>query len=238
MSRRAAEDLIRAGRVTIDGREAVLGDRGDAETTSIAVDGVPLPTRPDLVYVLLYKPEGVISTVSDPQGRETVVDLVSMETRLYPVGRLDAESEGLLIMTNDGTLTNLITHPSNEVTKTYVALVLGNPGPAALRALTDGVTLDDGVARAVGARTLDARPAEALVEVVMTEGRKREVRRMLAEIGHPVRRLVRTAIGPIRDGKLESGTWRYLDLGEVRDLYATAGATWEDAPTMASESNQ
>lgn len=233
MSRRAAEDLIRAGRVTLNGRKAVLGDRGDAKDAVIAIDGVPLPVRPDLVYVLLYKPHGVISTASDPQRRQTVVDLVPIETRLYPVGRLDAESEGLLIMTNDGTLTHLVTHPSNEVTKTYVARVDGNPGSAALGALVDGVVLDDGVARARSARTLDTYKSEALVELVMTEGRKREVRRMFAAVGHPVRNLVRIAIGPLRDNQLQPGAWRHLTLEEVRSLYAAAGATWEDAPAIA-----
>ena len=234
MSRRRAEDLIRAGRVTLDGRVAVLGDRGDPATAAVAIDGVPVPVRPGLVYILLNKPAGVISTASDPQRRETVVDLVPADTRLYPVGRLDAESEGLLIMTNDGTLANLVTHPSNEVAKTYMARVEGNPGTASLRTLVDGVELDDGQARAVRTRVLDSYRSEALVEVVMTEGRKHEVRRMLAHIGHPVRRLVRTAIGPIRDSQLEPGGWRAMTPDEVRDLYSAAGATWHDAPAITT----
>ena len=235
MSRRRAEDVIRQGRVTIDGEVAVLGDRGDPATARITVDGVPLPVRSDLVYVLLNKPHGVISTARDPQGRETVVDLVDVGTRLYPVGRLDAESEGLLILTNDGSLTNLVTHPRYEVTKTYMARVEGNPGPAAMRRLVDGVDLEDGVARAVSARVVDRHKAQSLVELVMAEGRKREVRRMFDEVGHPVERLARLAIGSVHDSSLEPGAWRMLTLEEVRSLYSDAGATWQDAPAVVAE---
>ncbi len=235
MSRRRAEDLIRDGRVTIDGRTAVLGDRGDPDQVIVAIDGVPIPVRPDLVYLLLNKPEGVVCTVADPQGRETVVDLVDAETRVYPVGRLDIDSEGLLLLTNDGTLANLVTHPRYGVKKVYLALVRGTPGKAALRRLTDGVALDDGPARAVGARLRDRYRDRTLVEVVMAEGKKREVRRMLDAIGHPVLRLARTAIGPIRDSKLEPGAWRRLTIHEINALYSEAGATWEDAPAIASE---
>ncbi len=238
MSRRSAEDLIRAGRVTIDGRTAVLGDRGDPDKVVIAIDGVPIPVRPDLVYILLNKPEGVISTAHDPEGRETVVDLVESETRLFPVGRLDADSEGLILMTNDGTLANLVTHPRYEVKKVYLALVKGTPGDAAIRRLTEGVELDDGVARAVQAKVKDRYKSKSLVEVVMAEGRKREVRRMLAEVGHRVHRLVRIAIGPVRDAKLEPGSWRELTSHEVQALYSDAGATWHDAPAIVNEDEQ
>ncbi len=155
MSRRKAEDLIRAGRVTIDGRVAVLGDRGDPSATNVAIDGVPLPVRADLAYVLLNKPPGVISTADDPQGRPTVVDLVGGEARLYPVGRLDASSEGLILLTNDGTLANLVTHPRYEVEKAYLAMVEGAPGKGVTKAMVDGVELEDGVARAVAASIKD-----------------------------------------------------------------------------------
>lgn len=189
-----------------------------------------LPVRPGLVYYLLYKPQGVISTVDDPQGRPTVVALVPAEPRVHPVGRLDGPSEGLLLLTNDGDLTERLTHPRYGVEKTYVVAVDADPSTAALRRLVDGVELDDGPARAVRTRLIDRRPGEALVEVVMREGRKREVRRMLAEVGYPVRRLVRTAIGPLRDRSLAPGTWRTLDVGEVRALYEAAGKAWQDAP--------
>ncbi|MDX2467708.1 MAG: pseudouridine synthase [Acidimicrobiia bacterium] len=235
MSRRRAEDLIRAGRVTIDGKVAVLGDRGDPQTARITVDDVPLPVRPDLVYALLYKPHGVISTADDPQGRPTVIDMVDAGTRLYPVGRLDADSEGLILLTNDGSLTNLVTHPRYGVTKTYLAKIHGNPGNAAMRSLVEGVELEDGLAKAVSARIVDRHKSQSLVEIVMSEGRKREVRRMFEAVGHDVDRLVRLAIGSVRDGSLEPGAWRPLTLDEVRSLYADAGAAWQDAPAVVTE---
>jgi len=223
-SRRSAEDMIRDGRVTVDGAPAHLGQKIDTGTAIVEVDGIRLPVRPDLVYLLLYKPQGVISTAADPQGRTTVVDLVGHDTRIYPVGRLDADSEGLLLLTNDGDLTERVTHPRYGVTKTYLARVEGHPGPAAMRFLADGVDLDDGPAAAVSARVIDRSGPETLVEMVMAEGRKREVRRMLEAVGHPVNRLVRTAIGPITDRDLAPGTWRTLTLDEVRRLYAAAMA--------------
>ncbi|MDJ0925062.1 MAG: pseudouridine synthase [Acidimicrobiia bacterium] len=235
MSRRSAEEVIRAGRVTLDGRVAVLGDRAEPDTARIAIDGVPLPVRPGLVYILLNKPSGAISTVHDPQGRTTVVDLVDSPTRVYPVGRLDADSEGLLLLTNDGTLTDLITHPRNQVTKTYVARVEGRPDRRTLRALERGIQLDDGIARAKAARLLDEYAGEALVELIMTEGRKREVRRMLDRIGHPVTRLVRIAIGPIRDPNLKPGSARPLRTKEIHSLYSAASATWQDAPAIVEQ---
>lgn len=235
MSRRRAENLIRAGRVTLAGRVAVLGDRADRETAEITIDGVPLPVRADLVYYLLNKPQGVISTADDPQGRTSVVDLVDAPTRVYPVGRLDADSEGLLILTNDGTLADLLTHPRYQVTKTYLARVVGSPPRSALRSLEEGVELDDGIARARSVKLVDSHGNEALVEVVMTEGRKREVRRMLDHVGYPVRRLVRTAIGPMRDVGLPPGESRPLTVEEIRDLYTAGGATWDDA-TSANQS--
>jgi 23S rRNA pseudouridine2605 synthase len=161
----------------------------------------------------------VVSTASDPQGRSTVVDLVPSDTRVYPVGRLDADTEGLILLTNDGDLAEWVTHPRHGVTKTYVARVTGVPSAAALRRLVDGVTLDDGPAHAAEARLVDSHAAEALVEVVMGVGRKRQVRRMLDAVGHPVQALVRTAIGPIRDQSLRPGTWRSLSVTEVRSLY-------------------
>lgn len=211
--------MIRAGRVTVDGLPAHLGQKVDPATARVEVDRVPLPIKPGLVYYLLYKPAGVVSTASDPGGRPKVVDLVPSGGRVYPVGRLDADTEGLLILTNDGDLAERVTHPRYGVTKTYLARVAGDPGRAALRALTTGVELDDGPARAVRARVLDRGTGQALVELVMEEGRKREVRRLLAAVGHPVQALVRTAIGPVSDPALKPGTWRDLTLDEVRSLY-------------------
>ncbi len=165
----------------------------------------------------------MISTADDPHGRAAVVDLVPARPRVYPVGRLDADSEGLLLLTNDGDLANMVTHPRYDITKTYVVRVEGRPETAALRRLQHGVELEDGPAAALSVRSLDATGNEALVEIVMGEGRKREVRRMFDAIGHPVRSLVRIAIGPVRDRTLRPGTWRTLTLDEVRSLYGAAG---------------
>ena len=227
-SRRSAEQLIAAGRVAVDGEGAAVGQKVDPAAVEITVDGLPLPVAPDLVHYLLYKPVDVISTVADTHGRRTVVDLVPARPRVYPVGRLDADSEGLLIVTNDGALTELLTHPRFGVTKTYVVMVDGTPSPATLRRIVAGIELDDGLARARSVRTLDTHGGAALVEVVMTEGRKREVRRLFAAVGHEVRRLVRTAIGPVQDADLGPGTWRHLTIHEIRSLYSAAGSTWED----------
>ncbi|OFW48575.1 MAG: hypothetical protein A2146_08095 [Actinobacteria bacterium RBG_16_67_10] len=165
----------------------------------------------------------MVSTVEDPHAETTVVSLVPADTRVYPVGRLDADSEGLIILTNDGDLTAAITHPRHGVTKTYVARVNGSPGSGALAQLMDGIALDDGTARAVSARVVDRYAGESMVELVMREGRKREVRRMLASVGHEVTRLVRVAIGPIQDHSLKPGEWRHLTVEEVRNLYRSAG---------------
>ena len=218
-----------------DGRQAEVGQQVDPATVVVLVDGIPLPVAPDLVHYLLYKPVGVISTASDPQGRKAVVSLVPDEPRVFPVGRLDADSEGLLILTNDGALTDLLTHPRFGVTKTYVVMVDGRPSKAAIRRLLDGVVLDDGPARAKAVKIVDSYSGAALLELVMTEGRKREVRRLLDAVGHPVRRLVRTAIGPLRDADLAPGAWRPLSVFEIREHYDAAGGTWEDGATHAPQ---
>lgn len=219
-SRRVAEEMIREGRVTVDGEPAHLGQKIDVDAAHVEIDGLPLPVRPGLVHYLLYKPVDVISTADDPHGRTTVLDLLPGDTRIYPVGRLDADSEGLLIVTNDGDLTHHITHPSRGVTKTYVAKVTGTPTAATLSRLESGVELDDGPSRALGARIIDSFGGFSLVEMVLGEGRNREVRRMLDAVGHPVDALVRTAIGPLTDRSLKPGAWRPLTLEEVRSLYA------------------
>jgi len=211
--------MIKAGRVTVDGEPAHLGQKIDPNKAQVEVDKVPLPVRPGLVYALLNKPPDVVFTADDPQGRTTVVDLVPLGTRIYPVGRLDFESEGLIILTNDGGLTEFVTHPRHGVTKTYLAMVNGDPPERAMRRLRDGVELDDGPAAARSARVIDRNGDRSLVEIVMAEGRKREVRRMLDEVGHPVIRLVRTAIGPISDRSIKPGEWRHLTIEEVREIY-------------------
>jgi len=224
MSRRAAEEAIEAGRVTVGGEVAVLGDRVDPENESLHLDGVPVPVNPGLETHLLYKPLGVISTASDPQGRETVVDLMNTDVRLYPVGRLDADSEGLLLMTNDGETANRVTHPRFGISKTYLAQVQGTPADSDVRSLTRGIDLDDGPAIALEARIVERSKNSTLVEVVLGEGRNREVRRMFDVIGFPVERLVRTAIGPLTDNKLEPGQSRKLDASEIQGLLSSGTA--------------
>ena len=213
-SRRVCEDLIADGRVTVDGDVALLGRRVDVDTQVVAVDGAPVGVKPDLVYLLLNKPAGVISTADDPQGRPTVVQLVPDEPRVFPVGRLDGETEGLLLLTNDGQLTHQLTHPSFGVEKEYLAHVDGTPSRAVIRQLRDGVELDDGpTARA---RVTAVEPD--LLRITIHEGRNRQVRRMCETVGHPVKRLVRTRIGPLTDPRLPPGEWRTLDRAEVRSL--------------------
>jgi pseudouridine synthase len=211
---------MKKGRVTVDGERAHLGQKIDPSASRVEVDGLPLPLAPELASYLVYKPVGMVSTVDDPQGRPTVVGLVPAMVRVYPAGRLDADSEGLMVLTNDGDLTLRITHPRYGVHKTYVVLVAGAVEPATLRRLTEGIELDDGPAAAVSTRLLDQSEGRSLVEMTMAEGRKRIVRRMFADVGHPVEHLVRTAIGPIRDGSLKAGDHRTLTIEEVRALYA------------------
>jgi 23S rRNA pseudouridine2605 synthase len=196
-----------------------LGQRIDTATARVEIDGNLIPVAPDLVYYLLNKPDGVVTTADDPQGRPTVVALVPAEPRVFPVGRLDHHTEGLLILTNDGALAQLLTHPSHGVPKEYVAEVAGGtPEPGALRALRQGVELEDGPTAPAEVGVL----AEGVLRLVIHEGRNRQVRRMCDAIGHPVQRLVRTRIGPVRDTKLAPGRWRALSVEEVRALAASA----------------
>ncbi len=217
-SRRVCDELIEAGRVTVDGVVASPGCRVDIGRCHVAVDGVPVSVREGLVYYLLNKPLGVISTADDPQGRPTVVQLVPSEPRVYPVGRLDADTEGLLLLTNDGDLTFRLTHPSFGVEKEYLAEVRGTPTRAALRRLREGVELEEGV-------TSPAKVALTpphLLTLTIHEGRNRQVRRMCEKVGHPVIRLVRTRIGPLADRRLPPGSWRELTHEEVRSLERAA----------------
>lgn len=219
-SRRAAEEFIVAGRVTVNGEVAVLGRRVSPERDRIELDGVLVPSRPDLVYYLLNKPAGVVTTARDPQGRPVVLDLVPGHPRVFPVGRLDVDTEGLVILTNDGELAHRITHPRHGLSKTYLAEVAGRPGGAALGQLRRGVPLPDGTTAPARARLVDAGPGRAALELIISEGRNRQVRRMCEAVGHPVRRLVRTRIGTLGDLRLPQGSWRSLTTAEVRSLYA------------------
>ena len=213
-SRRVCEDLIAEGRVLVDGEMAVLGRRVDPETALIEVDGAPVGVRPDLVHYILNKPAGVVTTADDPQGRPTVVGLVPNEPRVFPVGRLDVDTEGLLLLTNDGELAHRLTHPSYGVEKEYVAEVEGLPTRAVLRRLREGVELDDGPTAPARATLVDP----SVVRLTIHEGRNRQVRRMCEAVGHSVVRLVRTRIGPLADRSLAPGAWRELTGDEVRSL--------------------
>jgi len=217
-SRRACEELIDAGRVTVNGEVATLGRRVDVSRDQVALDGAPLAVMPGLVHYLLHKPRGVVTTADDPQGRPTVVSLVPAEPRVFPVGRLDADSEGLLVLTNDGELAQRLTHPSFGVDKEYVVETAGVPTPAALRQLRRGVALEDGVTAPARVSVL----GPGVLRVVIHEGRNRQVRRMCDAVGFPVRRLVRTRIGPLSGPRLRPGGWRTLRPDEVRALARAA----------------
>jgi 23S rRNA pseudouridine2605 synthase len=217
-SRRASEELIRDGRVSVNGRVATLGDRVDPRVDRIEVDGITVPTDPDLRYYALHKPRWVVTTARDPQRRPDVSRYYPPGPRVFPVGRLDRETEGLLLLTNDGELANRLMHPRYGVEREYLAEVDGRPSERAVARLVRGVRLDDGPARARRARLVGGADRRAAVRLVVTEGRKREVRRMLEAVGLPVTRLVRTRFGPIRLGRLRPGEVRALEPSEVREL--------------------
>ena len=224
-SRRACEILIDEGRVEVDGRIVTeQGLRIDPLTAIVRVDGQRVPTAPDILVFAFNKPRGVVTTMSDDQGRPCVGDYVADRAeRLFHVGRLDADTEGLLILTNDGQLANRLGHPSHEVDKTYVATVRGQVTTQALRALRDGVTLDDGPAHCDSARLMQKTPDRSLVELVIHEGRNRIVRRMMDEVGFPVTDLVRTRIGPVHLGQQRPGVLRAITGPELRELYTAVG---------------
>lgn len=210
-SRRACEEYIADGRVKVNGEVAELGRRIDLDHDHVTIDGATIPVRPGLVHYLLNKPAGVVTTADDPQGRPTVVELVPDDPRVFPVGRLDQDTEGLLLLTNDGELTHRITHPRFGVDKEYLAHVQGEPSRGAVRRLREGVELDDGPT----APAEVALVAPSLLRITIHEGRNRQVRRMCEAVGHPVERLVRVRIGPIKDRRLKPGSWRALTQDEV-----------------------
>jgi 23S rRNA pseudouridine2605 synthase len=224
-SRRACEQLIEAGRVSVDG-DPVLeqGRRVDPESVVVRVDGLRITTSSNLVYLALNKPRGYVSSMSDPEGRPSVGDLVrDRPQRLFHVGRLDADTEGLLLLTNDGELAHRLSHPSYRVPKTYLAEIIGPVHRDVGKRLRAGVLLEDGPVTVDSFKLIDSSANKVLVEVVLHEGRKHVVRRALAEVGHPVQHLVRTAIGPVRLGAGKPGRIRNLTRDEVGALYALVG---------------
>jgi len=208
----------------VNGREATLGDRVDPTLDVVEVDGHRVPLDPALRTFAFHKPAGVVTTVRDPEGRPDLTAFLPKDVPgIVPVGRLDRDTEGLLLLTNDGELANRVMHPRHGVEKEYLAGVEGAPARRHIAQLLRGVELDDGPARAVAARVSGRSGDRGAVTVVMGEGRKREVRRLLDAVGLPVRRLVRVRVGPIRLGKLGPGEIRELEPGEVRDLFAATG---------------
>jgi 23S rRNA pseudouridine2605 synthase len=224
-SRRSAEELITAGRVAIDGRTATLGDKVDPERQTVTVDGKPVRPLPH-EYLMLNKPKSYLSTVKDRFSRRTVMDLVpDAPPGTHPVGRLDVDVEGLLLLTNDGDFTAAMLHPSREVDKIYVARVRGVPSYGDLERLRSGIMLEDGRTAPARVRLIEKLEEEAIIELVIHEGRKRQVKRMMARIRHPVIALKRTGLGPLRLGNLGRGESRRLTEAEVRACLAAARDT-------------
>jgi len=218
-SRRACETLVRAGRVSVDGVVVLDPARDVADSNAVTVDDQTVGSSAERVVYALNKPAGVVSTASDPQGRPTVVSLLPGHLRLYPIGRLDIDTTGLILLTNDGELAYRLTHPRFEVPKTYRAVVANPPvRTAAVRALRAGVRLEDGVTAPARVR----RVSDTVLELTIHEGRKRQIKRMSEAVGHPVRRLERVAFGPLSLGELPLGRWRRLPPAEVNAL-AEAG---------------
>jgi len=222
-SRRAAEELIAEGRVEVNGEVAILGRRVDPDRDVIRVDGARVPTARRHRYILLNKPKGVVTTLDDPEGRRTVADFLPKGPRLFHVGRLDADTTGLLLLTNDGDLANRLTHPRYEVSKTYVAAVDGQVTPAVLKKLKAGVELEDGLLKPDSVKLLDASPRGSLLRITLHEGRNRAVRRLLDAVGHPVVDLSRVALGPLQLGSLKIGQTRELTRDELGALLDLAG---------------
>lgn len=220
-SRRSSEEIIRAGRVTVDGETVTDPARNVSDANRVALDSRPVSVSPDRVVYAVNKPAGVVSTARDPQGRPTVVTLVPQTERLYPVGRLDIDTTGLILLTNQGELAHRLTHPSFEVDKTYRVVVGGRTiSERVLRALREGVELEDGRTAPAGVRRVSADT----LEITIHEGRKRQVKRMCEAVGHPVKRLERIRLGPLELGDLPRGRWRRLTAAEVDALMAAGQA--------------
>jgi 23S rRNA pseudouridine2605 synthase len=226
-SRRACEELIKAGRVLVNGKTAALGQKADAHTDTILVDGSPLAQAERHRYVILYKPRGVVSSLDAQGDRETVVDLVPFSERLYPVGRLDEDSEGLILLTNDGELTNRITHPRYETEKEYRVLVRGAPDEEQLAAWRRGVVVEGKRTAPAKAFRQERAGDNTWLKVIMYEGRKHEIRDIGAALGLPVLRLIRVRLGAVTLGPLKPGEWRELTTADVNSLRGEGKRTIE-----------
>lgn len=220
MSRRAAEEAIAAGRVTLNGSPASLGDRADPALDVLCLDGTPVAAAEKKIYLMLHKPRGVVTTMSDEKGRKTVADLVkNISARVYPVGRLDLDSEGLLLMTNDGDFANRLMHPSHEVTKCYHTWVTGENPAQAAKQLAQPMMIDGTPIHSAKVSILQVfNDREALFAVTIHEGRNRQVRKMCEQVGLRVTRLLRVSEGTLRLGDLPSGKWRYLTEEEIKSF--------------------
>ena len=224
-SRRSVEELIRQGRIRVNGRPAKLGNRVEPESDVITLDGAPVAVHPDLRYFALNKPRGTTTTLRDPHAAMSLLPLLPPGPRVFPVGRLDRESEGLLVVTNDGDLAHRLAHPRYGVEKEYLVEVEGVLSRAETTALLRGVSLEDGPAHALAVRGLQRARGRTSLIMVMGEGRKREIRRMMDALGHRVSRLVRVRVGPVHLGDLKPGDSRALSMAEVMELYRVAGLT-------------
>jgi 23S rRNA pseudouridine2605 synthase len=220
-SRRRAEELIRQGKVRVDGKVVTeMGTKVDPKTQDIECEGVTLASQEEKVYILLHKPSGYLSTVDDPQGRPIVTDLLNnIKERVYPVGRLDLDTEGALLLTNDGELAQKILHPSHEVNKTYVATVKGLPGKNKLDALSKGIELEGRKTWPASIEVLKTKAQSATIQITIHEGKKRQVRKMFEAIGHPVLELKRTAYGKLELGELRPGKYRFLTPGDIKFIF-------------------
>ncbi len=217
-SRRKAEELIRRGKVRVDGKVITeMGTKVDPETQDLEGEGVALDPQEEKVYILLHKPAGYLSTVDDPQRRPIVTDLLkNIKERVYPVGRLDLDTEGALLLTNDGELAQRILHPSHEVNKTYVAKVKGRPGKKKLDALSKGIELEGKKTWPANIEVLKSEAGSTTIQITIHEGRKRQVRKMFDAIGHPVLQLKRTAYGQLELGELGPGKYRFLTPADIK----------------------
>lgn len=218
-SRRKAEELIREGRVTVSGRVALLGEKADPGRDTIKIDGRRLAASPEKKYVLFYKPKNVVTTLADPEERTAIRDWIPLSGgRLFPVGRLDYDAEGLLLLTNDGDLANRLAHPSREVPRTYWVKLKGKPAGEEMQRISRGVRLEDGMTAPCGVTPLRETEGNAWVEMILHEGRNRQVKRMWETLGYPVLKLKRVAFGGLKLGTLKPGEFRILDAGETEKL--------------------